>query len=66
MFDITFDIIEFRWMKAEIQTDDFDETLFATGIWDAFSEMLEALIKLDYGISEAKYNWQEEPGKIKL
>lgn len=63
MFDITFDIIEFRWMKAEIQTDDFDGMLFATGIWDAFTEMLKALINLAYGISEVRCNWQEEPGQ---
>ena len=63
VFDITFDIIEFRWMKAEIQTNDFEGTLFATGIWDVFSEMLAALIKLAYGISQVRCNWQEEPGQ---
>jgi hypothetical protein len=63
VFDITFDIIEFRWMKAEIKTDDFEGTLFSSGIWDAFSEMIEALIKVASGISDVRCNWQEEPGQ---
>jgi hypothetical protein len=61
----SYQLIGKGWSRARLTLDEDSVEMKASYLSDALGDLLEALIRLQYGARTARVSWDEEPGEFR-